>query len=336
MSELANPATLPPVPTDEPERPRRIANPTSVGDKAYRTILIVAGTAVFVIMALIALFLAIRSKVAFSLAGWSFLTKQQWLIGADNFGIAALLLGGVYIAIVALVVAVPLAFCTALFVSEYAPPALRRICVTLIDLMAAVPSIVYGLWGLFFLQPRIIGPIRFIANHLAFIPVFEVRTGDYSFSYTSSTAIAGVVVGLMIVPITTSLSREVFSQAPVGEREAAYALGSTRWGMVRTVVIPYARGGVIGAIMLGFGRAMGETITVALILSFRYTIDNFHVLEGGGASIPALIALRFGDSDSLNLSALMAAGLVLFGVTLIVNSFASIVINRSRSGAATS
>jgi phosphate transport system permease protein len=322
--------------TVERETPRRVANPTSAGDKAFRTVLIVAGSVVFLIMALIALFLAIRAKPALSLAGWSFLTRQQWLIGANNFGIAALLPSGIFLAMVALVVAVPLALGTALFISEYAPPALRRICITLVDLMAAVPSIVYGLWGLFFLQPRIIGPIRFLANHLAFIPVFDVRQGDYDSSYTSSTAIAGIVVGLMIVPITTSLSREVFSQAPIGEREAAYALGSTRWGMIRSVVLPYARGGVIGAVMLGFGRAMGETITVALILSLRFTINNFHVLEGGGASIPALIALRFGDADELNLSALMAAGLVLFGVTLVVNTLASIVINRSRSGAATS
>ena len=336
MTDLADTAELAAVPPPEPQKPRRITNPTSAGDKTFRGVLVAAGLAVFLIMALIALFLAIRSKRALALAGWSFLTKQNWLIGANNFGIAALLVGGIFIALVALTVAVPMALCTALFISEYAPPALRRICVSLVDLMAAVPSIVYGLWGLFFLQPRIIGPIRFLANHLAFIPIFDVRSGDYSFSYTSSTAIAGVVVGLMIIPITTSLSREVFSQAPIGEREAAYALGCTRWGMIRTVVLPYARGGVIGAIMLGFGRAMGETITVALILSLRFSVDNFHVLEGGGASIPALIALRFGDSDELSLSALMAAGLVLFGVTLIVNSLASIVINRSRSGSATS
>ncbi len=230
--------TLPAVPPED--RPRRVTNPRTAADKTFRSVLVLAGTAVFAIMALIALFLALRSKPALMLAGWSFLTKQNWSIGSNNFGIAAILPGGMMIAVVALIVAVPIAFCTALFVSEYAPPALRRTCISLIDLMAAVPSIVYGLWGLYFLQPRIIGPIRFLANHLAFVPVFNVRTGDYDFSYTSSTAIAGVVVGLMIIPITTSLAREVFSQAPIGEREAAYALGCTRWGMIRTVVIPYA------------------------------------------------------------------------------------------------
>lgn len=330
-------ALTPPVPAADPaqDRPRLVAARTTAPDKAFGGVLRTAGLAVFVIMGLIALFLALRAGRALNLAGFSFLTKQQWSIGANNFGIAALLPGGVFIAMIALLVAVPIAFGTALFISEYAPPGLRRTFISLIDLMAAVPSIVYGLWGLYFLQPRIIGSIRFLANHLAFLPVFEVRTGDYTFSYTSSAAIAGVVVGLMIIPITTSLSREVFSQAPIGEREAAYALGCTRWAMIRTVVIPYARGGVIGATMLGFGRAMGETITVALIISpvFKF---NFHILEGGGISIPSLIALRFGDSDPLSLSALMAAGLVLFAVTLLVNSLASIVINRSRSGAQTS
>lgn len=220
-------------------------------------------------------------------------------------------------------------------ISEYAPVRLRPVLISLVDLMAAIPSIVYGLWGLFFLQPRIVGFCRWLANHLGgVLPFFKVRTGDIGTSYTSSTFIAGVVVSLMIIPIITSLSREVFSQAPQGEREGAYALGSTRWGMVRTVVLPFGRGGVIGAVMLGFGRAMGETIAVALIISpvFKFT---GHILENGANSISALIALRFGESDSLSLSALMAAGLVLFALTLLVNVVAGVIISRSRSGAST-
>jgi phosphate transport system permease protein len=319
---------------DQPEERIRLTVPVSPSDKLFRGILRGAGLAVFLIMALIALFLSLRAARALGRVGWRFLFIQEWDIGADRFGIAAILPDGIFIALIALLVAVPLALLSALFISEFAPAPLRRIMISLIDLMAAVPSIVYGLWGLFFLQPIIIGPIRFMANHLGFLPVFRVRTGDYNSSYTSSAAIAGVVVGLMIIPITTALSREVFSQAPVGEREAAYALGSTRWGMIRTVVLPFARGGVIGAIMLGFGRAMGETITVALIISPIFKL-NFHVLEGNGISISSLIALRFGDSNALSLSALMAAGLVLFVITLLVNSLASIVINRSRSGAQT-
>jgi phosphate transport system permease protein len=337
-AEIPTPVPTAPLPEVEGEagddRPRVIVAPTEPADQVFRGVLRAAGLTTFVIMGLIALFLALRSTRALHRAGWHFLTEQRWSIGAGHFGIAALLPDGFFIAVIALLVAVPVAISTALFIAEYAPVGLRRLLITLIDLMAAVPSIIYGLWGLYFLQPRIIGPIRFVANHLAFLPFFKVRTGDYTFSYTSSTTIAGVVVGLMIIPITTALSREVFSQAPVGEREAAYALGSTRWGMVRTVVLPYARGGMIGAVMLGFGRAMGETITVALIVSPAFKF-NFHVLEGSGISISSLIALRFGDSDALSLSALMGAGLVLFAVTLIVNSLASIVINRSRTGAST-
>lgn len=319
----------------EVERPRTLTAPPTAADRAFRALVTAGGAAVLVIMGLIAVFLAVRAAQALKRAGFRFLTEQNWLPGSNRFGIAAVLPNGVFIALIALVIAVPIALSTALFISEYAPAWLQRPLITLVDLMAAVPSIVYGIWGAYFLQGELIGPIRFLATHLSWVPFFKVRTGDYPSSYTSSTAIAGFVVGIMIIPITTALSREVFSQAPIGEREAAYALGSTRWGMIRTVVLPYGRGGAIGAIMLGLGRAMGETITVALIVSPAF-LFNYHVLEGSGISISALIALRFGDSSQVSLSALMAAGLVLFVITLIINALASVVITRSRSGASTS
>lgn len=185
--------------------------------------------------------------------------------------------------------------------------------------------------GVFFLQPRIIGAIRWGSDHLGFIPILKVRGGDVPSHFTSSTFIAGFVVSLMVVPIIASISREVFSQAPQGEREAAYALGSTRWGMVRTVVLPYGRGGMIGAIMLGFGRAMGETIVVSLIISPVWHVVS-HIFEQGGMSIPALIALRYQESTTQMLSSLMAAGLMLFVITLLVNAAASVIVTRSRSG----
>jgi phosphate transport system permease protein len=200
--------------------------------------------------------------------------------------------------------------------------------------MAAVPSIIYGLWGVFFLQPRIIGTIRWMSEHLSFIPILRVRGFHTPSSFTTSTFIAAVVVSLMVIPIVTSISREVFTQAPVAEREAAFALGASRWGMVRTVVLPYGRGGMIGAIMLGFGRAMGETIAVALIISPTYHL-GWHIFENSGNSIAALIALHASESTPEMLSALMAAGLVLFVITLAVNALASIIVSRSRSGAQT-
>lgn len=323
-----------PAPAGPPEAdvPRKLVSRVSTGDRIYQGGLLAAGLSVMGIMGLIALFLLIRGGTAFGKVGFSFFTEQRWLIGTNHFGIAAVLVDGLFIAIIAMVIAVPVSIATALYISEFAPRKLRTFLVALIDLMAAIPSIVYGMWGLFFLQPQIIGFCRWLANHLSFIPVFKVRTGDFAASYTSSAFIAGVVVSLMVIPIITSLSRQVFSQAPQGEREAAYALGSTRWGMVRTVVMSFGRGGVIGATMLGLGRALGETIAISMILSPIFTV-NFHVLEGGGISIPALIALHFPEAGQTELSALMAAGLVLFAITLIVNVLASVVINRSRSGA---
>ncbi|MEV4561087.1 phosphate ABC transporter permease subunit PstC [Kitasatospora sp. NPDC049285] len=324
------------VPPPDPDRPRPISAPASPSDQVFRGVLRAAGLSVFALMGLIAFFLLLRGATALRAAGWSFLTEERWRTAAHSFGIAAVLPNGILIAVIALCIAVPVALTAALFISEYAPARLRPALISLVDLMAAIPSIVYGLWGLFFLQPRIVGFCRWLANHTGgALPFFRVRTGDIATSYTSSTFIAGTVVSLMIIPIITSLSREVFSQAPAGEREGAYALGSTRWGMVRTVVLPFGRGGVIGAVMLGFGRAMGETIAVALIISPVFRVA-WHVLENGSSSISALIALRYGESDTLSLSALMAAGLVLFALTLLVNVAAGFIISRSRSGASTS
>lgn len=304
----------------------------STGDRIFHNSMRAAGIAVLIITGGIAAFLLLRAGGALSHVGLSFFTEQRWLLGVGHYGIAAILPDGLLIAAVAMVIAVPVGIATAIFISEYAPARLRGPLISLIDVMAAIPSIVYGLWGFFFLQPRIIGFSAWLANHLGFIPFFKVRTGNFASSYTSSAFIAGVVVSLMVIPIITSLSRQVYSQAPQGEREAAYALGSTRWGMIRTVVLPFGRGGVIGASMLGLGRAIGETIAVSLIISPIFTF-NYHILEGGGISIPAFIAIRFEEATPTELSALMLAGLVLFAITLGVNVIASIMITRSRSGA---
>jgi len=327
--ELAEPLSA----ADEPETRRSIRPVPSGPDRAFRTIVLTAAVSVLVIMGLIGLFLLLRSTDALGEAGWSFLTEYQWQPNADIIGIAGVLTGTVLIAGVALVIAVPVAFGTALFIAEYAKGRIRRVLVSLIDLMAAVPSIVYGLWGFFFLQPRIISLSRWLSDHASFLPFFRVEAQTFA----ASTFIAGVVVSLMIIPISCAIMREVFSQAPVGEREGAIALGATRWGVIRTVVLPFGRGGMIGGIMLGLGRALGETIAVYLIISVLFAPPDrlIRVLETGGASISSLIALRYGDSDSSGLSALLAAGLVLFLLTLVVNSMASVIVNRSRSGAST-
>ncbi len=316
------------------DRPRPISSPIGAGDRVFRAVLRGAGVSVLVITALIAVFLVIKASSALSRARWSFFSTKTWIPTSNKFGIASLLPNGIFIAAIALLVAVPVAIGTAIFVSEFARGRLQRALIALIDLMAAVPSIIYGLWGVFFLQPRIIGTLRWLSDHLSFIPVFAVRGQHTPSSFTSSTFLAGLVVSLMVVPLIASICREVFSQAPHGEREAAYALGASRWGMVRTVVLPYGRGGTIGAVMLGFGRAMGETIAIALIISPTYDVA-WRVLENHGLSIAALIALRYQESTPEMLSSLLAAGLVLFVITLLVNAAASVIVTRSRSGAQT-
>jgi phosphate transport system permease protein len=178
--------------------------------------------------------------------------------------------------------------------------------------------------GVFFLQGQVASVARWISTYFGWIPLFEVPEADprdplaSAAVYTSSTFIAGLVVALMVTPITCSVTREAFSQAPIGEREGAYALGATRWGMIRTVVLPFGRGGIIGGTMLGLGRALGETIAVFMILSLLFDIQP-HILQTGGSSISALIALRHGEAGTFSTSALMAAGLALFVVTLIIN-----------------
>jgi phosphate transport system permease protein len=316
--------------------PRAIVSRSSGTDKIFRGVLRAAGFTVLLITGMILIFLLIRSLGAFERAGFGFFTTQNFLPElSDHFGILALLPDSIEIALIALIIAMPVGVAVALYISEYAPPALKGPMIAVIDLMAAIPSIIYALWGLFFLMPRILGFNEWLAAHLGFIPIFHFTDANYISNFVGSPFIAGVVVSLMVIPIITSLSRQVFSQAPQGEREGAYALGSTKWGMIRTVVIPFGRGGVIGASMLGLGRALGETIAVTFILTpplFAFTI---HVLQGGGNSITADIANYILQYDPKGQAALLAAGLVLFVFTLIVNTLASIVISRSRSGAST-
>ncbi|MEU9751298.1 phosphate ABC transporter permease subunit PstC [Streptomyces niveus] len=319
--------------------PRRLYADPGLPDRVFRGVARGGGGLVLAVMLLVGGFLLYRAWQALSRAGWSFLTTEAWEPDAGRFGIAAVLVGTVLIALVAIVVAVPLAVGGALYISEYAPPRLRQTLIGVVDLMAAVPSVVYGLWGLFFFEGQILPTARWIATYLSWIPIFEVAGADPNDPlapetvYTSSTLIAGVVVALMVAPIACSVMREVFSQAPVGEREGAFALGATRWGMIAGVVLPFGKGGMIGGTMLGLGRALGETIGVYLIISPVFEIQ-WHVLQSGSSSVAALIALRYGEASEFGMSALMAAGFALFLMTLVVNFAASSIVARSRSGAA--
>jgi phosphate transport system permease protein len=320
-----------------PGRRNLTARPSG-SDRAFRVIARAGGTAVLIVMGLVGAFLAFRAAEALRKAGWSFLTTQTWNPDGGGFGIAAVMVGTILIAMVAIVVAIPLGLGTALYISEYAPRQIQRLLITVIDLMAAVPSVVYGMWGAFVLQWRFVSLARWINDWLGWIPVFRVDgvarhalepTATY---YTSSTCIAGLVVGLMVTPIASSIMREAFSQAPPGEREGALALGATRWGMIRAVVLPFGRGAMVGGTMLGLGRALGETIAVVLIISPVFQIQ-LHVLQHGTSSVASLIALRYPEATPFEVSALMAAGLALFAMTLLVNFIAARIVARSRSGA---
>ena len=323
----------PSAPSDD--RPRTIVNSVSRGDRIFRLVMRAAGLAVLLITGLILVFLVLRSLTAFRAVGFAFFTTSTWFINTNQFGIAAILPLGVLIAVIALIIAFPVGLATALFIAEYAPPRLRRTLIAAIDLMAAIPSIIVALFALYFVMPRILGTTAWLSHHLGFIPFFHNPLPNAPASYVASTFIAGVMVSVMVIPIITSLSRQVFSQAPQGEREAAYALGSTKWGMIRTVVLPYGRAGVIGASMLGLGRALGETIVVSFLLTPVYAF-NWHVLESGGNSVTYMIANFVLEAGTKGISALFAAGLVLFAMTLVVNTIAAIIINRSRSGATAS
>ncbi len=330
------------VPQTEPESrepdPRTINTVRDRNDRIFRVGLSSTGIAVLAIMVAVGVFLGAQAFDALSETGVSFLTTTEWEPDRGRFGIGSVLLGTVLIALVAIAIAIPISLGTALFITNIAPARFRGILVSLVDLMAAVPSVVYGLWGLFFFQSGVIGLSRWISTWLGWIPIFSVQGAESNSAlpnasaFTASAFIAGVVVALMVMPIQSSVMREVFSQVPLGEREGAFALGATRWGAIRVVSLPFARGGIIGGTMLGLGRALGETIAVLLIISPSFEI-NFRILESGGNSVSSLIALGYKEASSFGLSALMAAGLALFAMTLVVNFIASAFVARSRSGA---
>jgi phosphate transport system permease protein len=318
--------------------PRKLTARLSASDRAFRGVARGGGIVVLVLLGLVGTFLFYRASQALHKAGWSFLTTQQWNPNGGGFGVAAVLVGTILIALVAVVVAIPVALAASLYISEYAPRSLQRGLISLVDLMAAVPSVVFGLWGFYLVQWHMAPLSRWINTWFGWIPLFKVagvtphETQSTATAYTSSTFIAGVVVALMITPIASSIMREAFSQAPLGEREGAYALGATRWGMIRAVVLPFGIGAMIGGTMLGLGRALGETIAVVMIISPVYVIQP-HILQHGTSSISSLIATQYLEATPFAVSALMAAGLALFALTLLVNILAAIVVSRSRSGA---
>ena len=298
-----------------------------LGDRVFSGLATGSGVLVVVLIAAVAAFLVAQAVPALAKNQANFLTSREWSVsvGALSFGIADLLWVTVISSIVAMVIAVPVAIGVALFLTQYAPTRLARPFAALVDLLAAVPSIVYGIWGYFVLRD-VAAPVQtFLESSLGWIPLFRKQT------VTGTIFLASVVLAIMILPIITAISREVFDQTPAAHKEAALALGATKWEMVRTAVLPFGRPGVISASMLGLGRALGETIAVTLLLSV--TRGDFSAsLFSGGETFASRIANGAAEFDTpVKTGAYIAAGLVLFVLTFAVNAVARIVIERRKA-----
>ena len=311
--------------------PREITTKPRISDKIFRGVVTLGGMASLVILGLIALFLSIKGFHILSEEKFSFITESRWEVITDengdvaesNLGIGAMLVGTFLAALIAILVGVPIAVLSALYLTFYARGTVKKILISLIDLMAAFPSLLYGFWGFFVFMSSAEYWAKLLNKYLGFIPFFDVPAPIFE----RSPFIAGLVLAIMIIPIVTSISREIFDQTPLDRIQAAYALGASKLTMIRAVVIPYGRGGVVGGAMLGLGRAMGETVAVYTVLNVVYQI-NWQVLFGAGGNVASLILLKFGEAGPYEVDALMAAGLILFILTLIVNAFADLLINR--------
>ncbi|CAN2185197.1 PstC ABC-type phosphate transport system, permease component [Candidatus Nanopelagicaceae bacterium] len=316
--------------------PRELTTEPRRSDKVFRAVVTTGGLSSLVILGLIAIFLGYRGFEVLRQEGFGFITNSDWSITTDeagnvtdsHFGLGAMLVGTILCSLVAVVIAVPISVFTSIFLNFYCPQWMKKFLVAVIDMMAAFPSILFGIWGFLVLMPSVEYWAKLIHKYLGFIPLFELKP----YIVTRSPFVAGVVLAIMIIPIITSVSREIFAQAPLDRIQAAYALGATRWAMIKAVVIPYGRSGVIGGAMLGLGRAMGETVAVFTVLNIVFQV-NWHVLLGAGGNVASLIILKFGDASPYEIKALMAAGLVLFLLTLVVNAVANFIVkNTGKSG----
>ena len=311
--------------------PREITTKPRISDQIFRGVVTLGGMASLVILGLIALFLSIKGFHILSVEKFSFITESRCEVITDengnlaesNLGIGAMLVGTFLVSLIAILVGVPIAVLSALYLTFYARGFVKKFLISLIDLMAAFPSLLFGFWGFFVFMESAEYWAKLLNKYFSFLPFFDVPAPIFE----RSPFIAGLVLAIMIIPIVTSISREIFDQTPLDRVQAAYALGASRLTMIRAVVIPYGRGGVVGGAMLGLGRAMGETVAVYTVLNVVYQI-NWQTLFGAGGNVASLILLKFGEAGPYEVDALMAAGLILFILTLIVNAMADLLINR--------
>ena len=319
---MSAPTTTPPAPApgarhSSPRKKRRL------GDVLFGGATRVAAGTILVALAGVAIFLTVEGFPALSadashLAGESTFVAYAW----------PLLFGTLLAALIALLIATPLAIGVALSISHYAPRRIAHFVGYVIDLLAAVPSVVYGLWGANVLGPAMVPVYRWLSEHLGFIPLFAGPASGGGRTMLT----AGMVLAIMALPIITAICREIFAQTPRLHEEAALALGATRWEMIKMAVFPYSRSGIVSAVMLGLGRALGETMAVALVLS-AFRIVSFDLVSGTAPStIAANIALSFPEATGVGVNVLIATGLVLFIITFAVNFTARLIVARSEKG----
>ncbi len=308
--------------------------PSSAGraDRAFRWVTLGCGLLVVLILGLIAVSTTHESLAVLRAEGAHFVTSDNWVPASGHFGALAFIFGTLVTSAIAVVFAVPVSVGIALFVTEVAPRWMRMATTFVIDLLAAVPSVVFGLWGLQALASPISGFYGSVAGAVSGVPLAGSLLSDGQGSGGSGRAFmtAGIILALMITPIITAITREVFDTTPPAQKEAAYALGATRWEMIRGTVFPHSKSGFSGAVLLGLGRAMGETIAVALVIGSSAKITS-HLFASGDA-MPSVIANQFGEATGTGRSALIAMGLVLFLMTIVIN-FAARAIVGDPSGA---
>ena len=311
-------------------RPPRVTDRTAFNyqggaaraDRFFKGLCVGAGLFVLAILALILLSTAREAWPAFQEEGLGFVTSREWVPNEGAFGALALIFGTFVVSLIALVIAVPVSIAIALFLTELARPRLRAVVVTVIDLLAATPSVVFGLWGIIVVAPKLVPVYEWFHDTLGFIPLFGEPVSN-GYSYMT----AGLIVAIMIIPIITSITREVFGTVPLLDKQAALALGATRWEMIKGAVFPHSFGGMVGAAMLGLGRAMGETIAIALVIGAAIQITPN--IYASGEAMPSIIVRQWGESSGNHTSALVGLGVVLFAITVLVNYVARFVVRRA-------
>jgi phosphate transport system permease protein len=295
------------------------------GDRVFNRIITAAAFSALLILAGITIFLGLQAIPVLQTQGLSFLTTSIW--SPPDYGIWGMLYGSLLLAVIALCIAVPASLLLSIFMVFLAPPSVAKVLTNLVDLMAAIPSVILGLWAFYVLAPVSEEWQQLLNHYLGWIPIFQNDSGNFS----GTPFTAGFVLAIMMIPIVTSVTREVFARTPPELINASEALGCSLWTMLRYVAIPYGRGGLVGGVMLGLGRALGETIAVFFVLKIVFDPVNYYqIIESGGGSVATLIVSKFGEaSGPYETQLLLAAGFFLFMGTLVVNVIANLIVNRT-------